>query len=69
MIKDSNVWLQIKPMNQMQKDLDSLFKLSQQECGSSFKNMNIHIPKLKENYIFYKLTISILFSLLFKHLR
>ena len=69
MIKDSNVWLQIKPMNQMQENLDSLFKLSRQECGSSFKNMNIQIPKLKKNYIFYKLTISILFSLSFKRLR
>ena len=45
------------------RESDSLFKLSQQECGPSFKNVNIQILKLKENYIFYKLTISILFSL------
>ena len=51
------------------RESDSLFKLSQQECGSSFKNVNIQIPKLKKSYIFYKLTISILFSLSFKRLR
>ena len=56
-------------MNQMQENWDSHFKLSQQECELSFKNVNIQILKLKENYIFYKLTISILFSLLFKQLR
>ena len=51
------------------RESDSLFKLSQQECGPSFKNVNIQILKLKENYIFYKLIISILFSLSFKQLR
>ena len=41
---------------------DSPLTPSLQECGFPLKQVGIQIPKLKENYIFYKLTILTLSS-------